>query len=964
MYDEHDTDPTSPFHDTPATTHLDAQGRVYRSTETPDGLTEHVTHLTLDVQGNVLQVTDARGNATQVQTFDLVGRPLFTGAADEGYDGVSGRGETRILVDVAGQPLRVWRSGNLSLRTAYDALRRPVGTWVDEGAGERRSTRTVYGDALPEPPPFAKGRPVQVDDPAGRVTLGHDFRGRTVSQTRQVLADITVDADWDADPALDPEPFSVTTGHDALDRVTSEVSPDGSSTTRTYDEGGRLVTVAVGVRGDAATSFVDHIAYDARGQRLAITYGNGTATTYTYDPFRFWLTRLHTLRGATALQDLQYTHDAVGNIVEIRDDAQQTEFFANAQVTPTRTFAYDALYRLVQATGREKVDQRQTTAFYADCAGATGSIPDPGDPALRQYTQSYRYDAVGNLLEMKHQQGLGGAVAWRRGYAYEPGNNQLVSTSAPGDDPDDPSTHTDRYPYNERGAMTAMPHLPALVRADQDQLRRADLDLAGSVAWYAYDAGGQRVRKRVDKGGVQEERIYVGGYEVWRKRTASGLQEERQTLHVMGDQRRIALVETLTVTNGAAIGNPPPRQRYQLDDHLGTATLEVDELGALISYEEYHPYGSTSWWASASVTDVSQKRYRYTGKERDEETGLAYHGARFYAMWLGRWDRPDPAGMVDGRNRYGYCRGNAVGGRDPTGMRTEDGLDPDMDADEEIAPPPPTRNVAEWPVFPNMFDYFPSLLPPGESPRTIEMHLDPFGIAARVSQPFATAASMSGHNDPHHDEKFAFVAFSFAADTEYMGYGVSAGQRLFNATSATFFGRSAFLSGAAKASQGAPLAMEEVLGRLQGLTHTAESQAVMDAISSGRLRLVLDATLDVSGTAGSADSILVNNAMLLDDVVTTVIHEGKHALDMAAGTVPAPGMASLQEVALAELRAFTAEMEFAVANNLTTTRAYMNSGALGNPRLLAISIADAYPALKNITDSDLWKAVERFVNGR
>ncbi|MEQ1507643.1 MAG: hypothetical protein ABMB14_35760, partial [Myxococcota bacterium] len=460
-YDEHDTDSTSPFYDTPATTDLDGRGRVYRSTETPDSVTEHVTHLTLDVQGNVRQVTDARGNATQVQTFDLLGRPLFTGAADEGYDGVSGQGETRILVDVAGQPLRVWRSGNLSLRTAYDALRRPVGTWVDEGAGERRSTRTVYGDALPEPPPFGKGRPVQVDDPAGRVTLGYDFRGRTVAQTRQVMADVTLDADWDADPELDPDRFTVTTGHDALDRVTSEVSPDGSNTTRTYDEGGRLVTVAVAVRGDAATSFVDHIAYDARGQRLAITYGNGTATTYTYDPFRFWLTRLHTLRGSTALQDLRYTHDAVGNIVEIRDDAQQTEFFANAQITPTRTFTYDALYRLIRATGREKVDQRQTTAFYADYAGATGAIPDPGDPGLRQYIQSYRYDAVGNLLEMKHQQGLGGAVAWRRGYAYEPGNNQLVSTSAPGDDPDDPATHTDRYPYNERGAMTAMPHLPA-----------------------------------------------------------------------------------------------------------------------------------------------------------------------------------------------------------------------------------------------------------------------------------------------------------------------------------------------------------------------------------------------------------------------------------------------------------------------------------------------------------------------
>ncbi|MEQ1568829.1 MAG: hypothetical protein ABMA64_24540, partial [Myxococcota bacterium] len=248
-----------------------------------------------------------------------------------------------------------------------------------------------------------------------------------------------VDPDWDADPVLDDEAFTVATRYDALDRVTSLVSADGSDTTRTYDEGGRLVTVAVAVKGAADTSFVDHIAYDARGQRLAITYGNGTATTYTYDPFRFWLTRLHTLRGSTALQDLQYTLDAVGNIVEIRDDAQQTEFFANGQITPTRTFTYDALYRLIRATGREKVDQRQTTAFYAEYAGATGAIPDPGDPALRQYTQSYRYDGVGNLLEMKHQQGMGGRVAWRRGYAYEPSNNQLVSTSAPGDDPDDPS---------------------------------------------------------------------------------------------------------------------------------------------------------------------------------------------------------------------------------------------------------------------------------------------------------------------------------------------------------------------------------------------------------------------------------------------------------------------------------------------------------------------------------------------
>ena len=60
--------------------------------------------------------------------------------------------------------------------------------------------------------------------------------------------------------------------------------------------------------------------------------------------------------------------------------------------------------------------------------------------------------------------------------------------------------------------------------------------------------------------------------------------------------------------------------------------------------EEYHPFGTTAWWAGDSET-VSRKRYRYTGKERDEETGLYYHGARYYAPWLGRWTAADPIGL-------------------------------------------------------------------------------------------------------------------------------------------------------------------------------------------------------------------------------------------------------------------------------------------------------------------------------
>ena len=104
--------------------------------------------------------------------------------------------------------------------------------------------------------------------------------------------------------------------------------------------------------------------------------------------------------------------------------------------------------------------------------------------------------------------------------------------------------------------------------------------------------------------------------------------------------------------------------------------------GQIISYEEYYPYGSTSYQAVGSGVEVSQKRYRYTGKERDEESGLYYHGARYYAPWLGRWTVADPAGMVDGPNLYRYSRNNPVVYNDPNGM------DPPPPA------PPPGRVLA------------------------------------------------------------------------------------------------------------------------------------------------------------------------------------------------------------------------------------------------------------------------------
>ena len=67
----------------------------------------------------------------------------------------------------------------------------------------------------------------------------------------------------------------------------------------------------------------------------------------------------------------------------------------------------------------------------------------------------------------------------------------------------------------------------------------------------------------------------------------------------MDDKQRIALVETRTVDTAGNDTAPAQLIRYQFGNHLGSASLELDEQAQIISYEEYTPYGSTSYQAVA-----------------------------------------------------------------------------------------------------------------------------------------------------------------------------------------------------------------------------------------------------------------------------------------------------------------------------------------------------------------------------
>jgi RHS repeat-associated protein len=238
---------------------------------------------------------------------------------------------------------------------------------------------------------------------------------------------------------------------------------------------------------------------------------------------------------------------------------------------------------------------------------------------------------------------------WTRHYDYAADSNRLLATSLPGDDPSGP--FTGRYDYNSHGSMAQMPHLPLItwdfaecLQASSGQVVNAG---APETTYYVYDAAGQRMRKVTERqaaeGGAstrKNERIYLGEYELYREYNGDGatVDLERETLHIMDDKQRIALVETRTLGDD---GSASQLVRYQLGNHLGSAGVELDGAGRLISYEEYFPYGATSYQAVDAGVRAAAKRYRYTGMERDEQTALACHGARYYVPWLGRWNSVD-----------------------------------------------------------------------------------------------------------------------------------------------------------------------------------------------------------------------------------------------------------------------------------------------------------------------------------
>ena len=437
----------------------------------------------------------------------------------------------------------------------YDRLHRPTARWLginDEPRVmverfEYRDTTNPDGSTnqqlATDRSANALGQLSRHYDASGsNEVVRRDFKGNLLEARRRLNNQpLEPLVDWNSNPnsLLESETFTQITEFDALNRITRQYnwhveSPAQSGNSERvavylpqYNERGALAEETLLVRARKVPGSYEevpgvtqtqrairNITYNAKGQKTRVELGNGSTTRYKYDPNTFRLVQLFTRRDARfsddcasnsanddrplrpcGVQNLHYTYDPVGNITHIQDDAQQTIYFDNSVVEPSNDYEYDALYRLTSAKGRESAQGGDAARDSKEPIYVSG-FPITNQ-TLRNYTETYEYDFVGNFVRFSHTVQGDTTNSWTREYRYafddplQSASNRLWQTWTGGN-----PTNAITYDHDPHGNMLNLARTnPRFnMRWDhRDMIGSIDLG-GGGWAYYQYDSGKQRTR--------------------------------------------------------------------------------------------------------------------------------------------------------------------------------------------------------------------------------------------------------------------------------------------------------------------------------------------------------------------------------------------------------------------------------------------------------------------------------------
>jgi len=304
------------------------------------------------------------------------------------------------------------------------------------------------------------------------------------------------------------------------------------------------------------------------------------------------------------------------------------------------TLNYDAVGN-IDALTRNGSGGSQTNNFDYEYLSGTNKLNYVSGTGSNILISSAEYS---NLPSSSNNIFLKGNVSLKAGFATTAGQRMKIG----------PNVSVENYNYDSNGNMlTDLNSNIAFVLYDIKNLPVRIYFTDNTIANYVYDIDGNRINNIMNNSGYRY--IYgANGQTELREKIVNG--SVTQVIHnIFGND----LVGTCTVTSTSSEKN------YFLKDHLGSIKVIVNEDGSLSSYTDYDPFGLQ---LENRYTVNNEERYKFTGKERDEETSYDYFGARYYDSRIGRWLQVDPlAEKYTGWSVYNYVRDNPLLLVDPNG---------------------------------------------------------------------------------------------------------------------------------------------------------------------------------------------------------------------------------------------------------------------------------------------------------
>ena len=629
-----------------------------------DGLGE-VTSFSYDALGQLEAIKDPEGNYI-IHVYDMLGRRTERRHPSSGT--------TRWEYDPVGNITRQTLNSGESITYHYE-YNRPIEVHYSDRPWNDVYYR--YGSSGKN-----TGRLIAQQDASGIKDFYYGNMGELVTQRHTYFT------------YNSPHPFTLTTHweYDSWGRIKRIKYPDNEIVSYRYNKVGQLNSVKSnkwGVKKD----YISDIEYNIFGQRTMVKKGNGVTTKYEYDDRnqRLWQLRDISYRGN--LLEVNYHYDNAGNI-------KGKETYGTMEYD--QYYEYDKNYRLIASNGSGNDKNSPTYNLRMEYSPA-GSI-------LQKYFTGRRED--NNGLHTLYYDNY---------YVYKNEDNpyavDLIENHRGGGE--------DHFKWDKKGNMiTHYDEINDNARHfswTEDNRLEAVLD-KNMGAFYSYDAAGERHYKLTGATVSVSQNGNSVNAPVFDRQTlyASPLitiTDKGYTKHYFEEGNRICssigsggfsnifqhtspivsdLKEINSKTNQNAINtyknnigvtpyinvtsiypyifyhrstlykSAPEAVFYYHTDHLGSATLITDDAADVVQQIAYLPYGED--WVDIRHHGYFGSAYKFNGKEKDDETGYSYYGARYYTDRLSIWLSVDPlADKYPHLSPYAYCANNPVIFRDPDG---------------------------------------------------------------------------------------------------------------------------------------------------------------------------------------------------------------------------------------------------------------------------------------------------------